>query len=71
MKAHKMDEKRIQHAISKGEEAFWAAVANEFPEATTGDLSPELVVEMNRILGRVVRAWVDANIEEASLEAKD
>ena len=57
-----MDEDRIEKAISKGEDAFWAAVTTQFPEATTGDLSPDMVFTLRRTMERAIREWVDANV---------
>jgi hypothetical protein len=53
---------RIKSAVREGEDAFWAAVAKEFPEATSGDLDPGMVMSLTQTMERVIRAWVDYNI---------
>lgn len=35
-------ETRIEDAVGEALEAFWAAVAQKFPEVTTGDFDPML-----------------------------
>lgn len=55
-------EDRIEAAIRKGDDAFWAAVAAQFPEATTGILAPDAAVALSQEMGRAVRAWVDSNV---------
>jgi hypothetical protein len=57
-----MDEDRIEKALDKGEDAFWAAIAAQFPEAVTGDLSPDMVLTLRRTMERAVREWVNANV---------
>ena len=57
-----MDEDRIKKALDKGEDAFWAAVAGQFPEATSGDLSPDMSLDLKRTMERAIREWVDANV---------
>lgn len=34
-------EQRIKEAAEAADEAFWAVIAERFPEATSGDVSPE------------------------------
>ena len=55
-------DERIQTALRNGEDAFWAAVAKAFPEATSGDLDPGLAVGLTQTMERAIRAWVDYNI---------
>lgn len=55
-------DERIKSATRKAEDAFWAAVAGEFPEATSGDLDPGAAVSLTQAMERAVRAWVDYNV---------
>lgn len=55
------DERRIVVATAHAEHIFWDAVAYEFPEISTGDLSPEDSVAFNVACQSVVRAWLEAN----------
>ena len=55
-------DERIKTALRKGEDAFWAAVAREFPDTTTGDLDTGIVISLTQIMERAIRAWVDYNV---------
>jgi hypothetical protein len=56
-----VDNQRIETALNKGEDAFWAAVADQFPEITTGDLSPDAAFALTRAMESAILAWVEAN----------
>jgi hypothetical protein len=58
-------EERISQAIQTGENAFWAAIASEFPEAKTGDLAPDTVFMLTGAMEKATRAWIDANISNS------
>ena len=60
---------QIKTALDKGEDAFWAAVAAQFPEIRAGDLSPDMVLDLRRVMERAVRAWIDANIRSGQGKA--
>ena len=34
-------EARVKRAVRDGEDAFWAVMAKQFPEAESGDLAPD------------------------------
>ena len=53
---------RVKAALQMGEDAFWAAVAKEFPEATSGDLDPAITVALTQTMERAIRAWVEYNV---------
>ena len=55
-------EERISNAVLDGEDAFWAVIAEQFPEAESGDLVPDASMALTRALEKAVRAWIDANI---------
>jgi arginyl-tRNA synthetase len=55
-------DERIAKAVRDGEDAFWAAVAEQFPEAESGDLAPDAAFALKRAMKMAVRAWVDANV---------
>jgi hypothetical protein len=59
-------DERIMSATRKAEEAFWEAVAKEFPEATSGDLDPGAAVNLTQAMERAVRTWVDYNVTPES-----
>ncbi len=54
---------RVESAVAKGEEAFWKAVAAEFPECSTGDLGVEDTVQVRTALTRGVRRWIHDNLD--------
>jgi hypothetical protein len=57
---------RVKSALQSAEDAFWAAVAQEFPEATSGDLDPGMAVSLKQTMERAIRAWLDYNITPES-----
>lgn len=57
---------RIEDAIEKATEAFWAVIAEEFPEVKTGDVDPLYSMEWDRFVERHVKAWLRGNWPEAS-----
>ncbi len=59
------NEQRIEQALVKAEEAFWAAVAAQFPEAKTGDVGPWATMKLTNTMERAIREWVDENVGEA------
>lgn len=65
-----MDEDRIKTALRNGEDAFWAAVSESFPEATSGDLAPDASHALTRAMERAIEAWVDANVNPAEGDAE-
>jgi len=54
-------EQRIQEAVGVAEWAFWAAIANNFPEITTGDVTPESAFYQKKLLLSFVREWIENN----------
>jgi len=57
-----MEDDRIKAALRRGEDAFWQAVAAQFPEAETGDLAPDMSHKLTATMEMAIRAWVDANL---------
>lgn len=53
--------KRIVEAIQKADEAFWAAVAEAFPEATAGDVDPGAIMEWEEATFKAVVDWLSFN----------
>ena len=52
---------RIRFAIARADEAFWDAISEAFPEATTGDLAPDDLLLWESARNRVVMTWLSAN----------
>lgn len=53
---------RVKDAIRAADEAFWSAIAEAFPEATTGDVAPEVQMAWDNAVEIAVRQWVGANV---------
>lgn len=58
-----MDETRITTALDKGEQAFWAAIAAQFPEADHGDLPPDIVIKLRAAMESAIWDWVGLNVD--------
>lgn len=56
---------RIAHASSEAEAALWRTVKAQFPEASHGDLPPEIIVALWHALDNTVRAWCVENVPGA------
>jgi len=52
---------RIRRVTDKAIDAFWAAVANEFPLADTGDCSPGATVALDDAATSAIDEWITAN----------
>jgi hypothetical protein len=59
-----ISDSRIELAVRSAEDAFWEEVVKQFPEAKTGDLAPDISVQLTQIMGKAIRAWIDVNIGE-------
>lgn len=45
---------------------FWKSVAEKFPMATVGDVSFDLVMELNLIAHKAVENWIENNVKGAN-----
>lgn len=52
---------RIARARSRAEEAFWTAVAAEFPEVKTGDAPPDAVIRQQAQHRQNIMSWLLGN----------
>lgn len=57
-------DKRIEEAVNKATDAFWAEIARHFPEATSGDIDAGAVFELRRAGMKVTREWVQHNVPQ-------
>lgn len=61
-----------EHMISvisdRAEEAFWKAVAEQFPEIKTGDLDPMTSSKFSLSCHRVISEWLATNQDNIVLE---
>ncbi|MER5608223.1 hypothetical protein AB0F93_00435 [Micromonospora tulbaghiae] len=53
--------KRIEAAVEAAGDAFWAAIAAAFPEATAGDYPPDAVMNFKRTQHQAVALWLEYN----------
>jgi hypothetical protein len=58
-----ISDERITEAVEDGVEAFWAVIAKQFPEVTSGDFPPDAEFALTKALEEAVRVWLDANVE--------
>ena len=52
---------RIHHAVVAAQEAFWAKIAEAFPEIKTGDFSPSAQMAFDATCMTAAVTWVRAN----------
>ena len=57
----KLSPERLEAVTQKAEDAFWSVIVAEFPEATSGDLSPLTTIRMIEAMKAAVSEWVWAN----------
>jgi hypothetical protein len=55
-------DERIANAVRDGEDAFWAVIAEQFPEAEGGDLAPDASIQLTIAMEKAVREWIDTNV---------
>ena len=54
-------ELRSKAAVDEAEQAFWEVIARFFPEAESGDLSPDAVFRFSEACTDAVEQWIDSN----------
>lgn len=52
----------VRRAVSIAEEAFWASISQQFPEAKTGTVDISLSVQTTLQNERAVAGWIEMNI---------
>lgn len=53
---------RVIEALEDADHQFWAVIASAFPEASTGDIHPELLHVYRRTTKATVEHWVAVNV---------
>ena len=53
---------RIDHAIDSGIDTLWVHIRNQFPEASSGDLSPGTAYDLEIWVRKAVEEWVEMNV---------
>ena len=64
-----MTPKLIDALAEDAMQAFWAVVAERFPEATTGDLSIERTIALTITAQAAIREWVQNNVPENGIQS--
>jgi len=58
--------KRFNDAIENADIAFWAVIADSYPEIKSGDLGPDVVIPFTRMMEKAVAEWLKANVPEGT-----
>lgn len=53
---------RIAHAVPAAQQAFWTALAQAFPEITTGDFPPDATLSFDAACLSAATVWVQGNL---------
>jgi hypothetical protein len=61
-----MKKKDLKSITEDASDAFWAVIVKNFPEATTGDLSPLTTFAFDQAAEAAVEEWVWANVPKKS-----
>ena len=67
-KMSKPSKDRIEKAVKNAEFAFWAVIAEEFPEIRKGDVTPWEAMLFDGELQDAVRRWYNDNKDEPESE---
>jgi hypothetical protein len=51
----------VERHVRAAQDAFWAVIAQRFPEVATGDLPPDADAAFDAACYRVLSAWLAAN----------
>lgn len=57
-------ENRVKETLEQASTAFWAVVAKNFPEAKYGDFPPEMQVQLDQMMEKSIRVWLDYNVQQ-------
>lgn len=60
---------RLIPSIAAAQDAFFAALAAQWPEATTGDLYPDAAVRFQNAAASAAHDWICANVRDSILVA--
>ena len=57
------DETRVGNALAEAEAIFWEYIADAFPEATSGDLSPACAIALSTTMRAALVEWLEFNAD--------
>jgi hypothetical protein len=63
-------DKRFKYAVENADCAFWASIAESYPEIKSGDLGPDVVIPFTIMTEKAVAAWLTGNAPEG-MDAAD
>lgn len=52
----------IKTIVQEADSAFWQVIVKHFPQAKTGDLSPDRTTALSIAQDQAVREWIDNNV---------
>lgn len=52
----------LDSLVQEAEAAFWEVIANRFPDAKTGDLSPLATIRLSQAQEEAVKEWIANNV---------
>lgn len=55
-------ESKQQALADEALDAFWQVIVRHYPEATTGDLSPDRTIRLQLAAEAAIEEWVDNNV---------
>lgn len=55
---------KVELALNTACEAFWQAVAEEFPEVTSGDFPPDAQMQLEQSIRSAIELWLHYNAPE-------
>ncbi len=58
------DETRLVSALNLAEDMFWCVIFQQYPEAHSGDLSPNKALGMSAAMRSAVVEWLEFNVDE-------
>ena len=56
-----IDTFRFNDALAEAFDAFWQSIKKAFPDASSGDLSPDMTAELEKVGGKALTEWLDYN----------
>jgi hypothetical protein len=62
---------RLEEALDNAENMFWSAIAIDYPDAHTGDLDPELAIDLAIAMRKAVTSWLEVNADPKEPEKKN
>ena len=59
--ALKKYDERFKRAMELAQGAFWDTIAENYPEMTSGDFSPDEAIEFDVACKKAITHWIDMN----------